>query len=73
LLTKLDGSPVLIGFEAVKYIESVPDTLVFFLNGDSLMVKESLSQILAAATGVKVQIAKQVYTDAAALGRLESR
>lgn len=44
-LTKLDNQTVLINLETVKYIEQVPDTIVFFTNGDSLMVKESLEDI----------------------------
>lgn len=46
LLTKLDESPVIINLETVKLIESVPDTLIFFVNGDSLMVKETLDVVL---------------------------
>lgn len=45
LLTKLDDNKILISLETVKYLESVPDTLIFFLNGDSVMVKESLPEI----------------------------
>lgn len=42
LLTKLNDQKVLINLETIKYIESVPDTLIFFTNGESVMVKESL-------------------------------
>ena len=45
LLTKLDDNKILINLETVKYLESVPDTLIFFVNGDSVMVKESLQDI----------------------------
>lgn len=45
LLTKLDDNKILLSLETVKYLESVPDTLIFFVNGDSLMVKESLQEI----------------------------
>ena len=31
--------------EAIKYVESMPDTLILFLNGDSVIVKESLDEI----------------------------
>ncbi len=51
LLTKLDDSKVLVSLASIKYLEAVPDTLIFFLNGDSLMVKESLSDILSVASG----------------------
>ena len=45
LLTKLDDSKVLVNLEAVKFFESTPDTRVFFINGESLIVKESLEDI----------------------------
>ena len=44
-LTKLDQSPVLVNIEAIKYVESMPDTLILFLNGDSIIVKETLDEI----------------------------
>ena len=45
LLTKLDQQKILINLETVKYIESVPDTLIFFTNGESVMVQESMAAI----------------------------
>ena len=44
-LTRLDNSPVLVSLEAVKYIEATPDTVVSFLNGDSVIVRESLEEV----------------------------
>lgn len=45
LLTKMDNTTMLLNLDSVKYLESVPDTLIFFVNGDSLMVKESLDEV----------------------------
>ncbi len=45
IVTKLDGAPVLINLDTVKFVESVPDTVITFLNGDSLIVKESVEEI----------------------------
>jgi flagellar protein FlbD len=45
LLTRLDNTKLLISLESVKYIESTPDTLITFVNGDTLMVRESLDDI----------------------------
>ena len=44
-LTKLDRKPILLNLDVVKYIEEIPDTLVIFMNGDSVLVKESLAEI----------------------------
>lgn len=45
ILTKLDNKAMLLNLDSVKYLEAVPDTLIFFVNGDSLMVKESLEDV----------------------------
>ena len=44
-LTKLDGNAVIINIESIKYLETIPDTLIQFLNGDSLIVKESIEDV----------------------------
>ncbi len=45
LLTKLNQQKILVNLETIKYIESVPDTLIFFTNGDSIMVQEDLDTV----------------------------
>ena len=45
LLTRLDNSKLLVNLESIKYVESTPDTLLTFLNGDTLIVLESLEDI----------------------------
>ncbi len=45
LLTRLDGSKILVNCDSIKYIEGTPDTLITFINGDSLFVKENFDQI----------------------------
>ena len=47
LLTRLDKSRVLVNIETVKLFESTPDTVVIFLNGDSMIVTESLEEVEA--------------------------
>ncbi len=44
-LTKLDETRILLCLDNVKYIESCPDTIVFFTNGETLIVRESLEDI----------------------------
>jgi flagellar protein FlbD len=45
LLTKLDKQKVLVLIESIKYIESTPDTLIRFVNGDMLIVRETMQEI----------------------------
>lgn len=56
ILTKLDNQKVLINLETVKYLEQVPDTIVFFTNGESIMVKESLEEISAKFQRMQAEI-----------------
>lgn len=55
LLTKLDKSKVLVSLENIKFIESAPDTLVRFINGDMLIVCESLEQIAGLVEDFKIR------------------
>lgn len=58
-LTKLDGSPVIVNLEAIKYIESIPDTLILFVNGDSMLVKEALAEVEAKVIALKANILRE--------------
>ncbi len=55
-LTKLDNSQILLNLENVKYVESTPDTLIFFINGEHLFVKETLDELVARVLEYKKQI-----------------
>ena len=59
-LTKLDNSKILLNFEAIKYVESIPDTLIIFLNGDSVIVKESLEEIRQAIQVFRAETLRRV-------------
>jgi len=59
ILTKLDNQKILINLETVKYLEAVPDTLIFFTNGESIMVKESLDDIANAVARFHAEIVRQ--------------
>ena len=56
MLTKLDGTSILLNFDNVKYIESIPDTLIAFINGDSVIVKETLGDVADKATAAQGEV-----------------
>ena len=56
VLTKFDGSSILLNLEIVKYIESVPDTLITFINGETLLVKETTEVIREKSVSYKANI-----------------
>ena len=60
-LTKLSGTKFLINLDTVKYIESVPDTVVTFMNGDTIVVCDTLEDIVEKSTQVKALIMSKAH------------
>ncbi|MBT4760518.1 MAG: flagellar protein FlbD [Bdellovibrionaceae bacterium] len=53
---KLNGQVALINDERINLIESKPDTFITFDNGDTLFIKESLSDIKEKIMSYKKEI-----------------
>ncbi|MFQ5413621.1 MAG: flagellar FlbD family protein [Phycisphaerae bacterium] len=45
-VTRLNQHVVVINTELIKMIESTPDTLITLINGDTLMVRESVDEVV---------------------------
>ena len=67
LLTKLDKQKVLVLIDNIKYIESTPDTLVRFINGDMLIVCETMDEIATLVFNFKRKCLSQDLNSASAL------
>jgi uncharacterized protein YlzI (FlbEa/FlbD family) len=63
-LTKLDNTRILVSLDAIKYVESTPDTLILFLNGESLMVREPMDEIERRV----IELRRQILTQAPSPG-----
>ena len=48
-LTKLNNSEFILNAELIRYVESCPDTLITLINGDTLMVRETLEDVVRRA------------------------
>ncbi len=48
-VTRLNDQALVINAELIKTVESTPDTLITLINGDRMMVKESLDEIVRKA------------------------
>lgn len=46
-LTRLNNQPLAVNCDLIKFIENAPDTLVTLLNGEKIVVRESLDEIIA--------------------------
>ncbi len=48
-VTRLNDQPLVLNAELIKTVESTPDTLITLVNGDRMMVKESMEEIVRKA------------------------
>jgi flagellar protein FlbD len=48
-LTRLNDKGLVVNAELIKFVESTPDTLITMINGDRLVVKESLEDVVRKA------------------------
>ena len=52
---RLNGKEFIVNCELIRSAESTPDTVLTLSDGDKLMVKESLDEIIAATIAYKKQ------------------
>jgi len=45
-VTNLSGEPFLINAELIRYVESRPDTFITLIQGERVVVKESMDEVL---------------------------
>jgi len=55
-VTRLNGKRFVINAEQIRYIEITPDTMITLMNGDKIMVKEDLEQVVGLAIQYQQQI-----------------
>jgi flagellar protein FlbD len=48
-LTRLNGKPFVVNAELIRTIEERPDTTIVLINGDTLIVKEKMQDVVARA------------------------
>jgi flagellar protein FlbD len=55
-VTRLDRRVVVINAELVKMIEAAPDTIITLINGDTLIVRETVDEVVSRAVDYARQI-----------------
>ncbi|MCL2347638.1 MAG: flagellar FlbD family protein [Planctomycetaceae bacterium] len=48
-LTRLNGDRFVLNAEIIRYVERCPDTLVTLISGESIMVAESMNEVVKRA------------------------
>ena len=56
-LTRLNGIPVVVNAELIKFIEATPDTLISLTSGEKIMVKEPVGLVTERVLKYRHQIA----------------
>ena len=48
-LTRLDNEPFILNADLIRYVESRPDTFITLTNGERLIVRETMDEVVARA------------------------
>ncbi len=54
-LTKLDGTPIVLNADLIRYVEQLPDTYITLTSGDRMIVRESMEQVMDLAISYQQQ------------------
>jgi flagellar protein FlbD len=65
-LTRLNGNPLVVNSDLIKYAESSPDTMLTLVNGEKFVVLESCQEVVDRTTAYR----GRVFAEAA--GHLQS-
>ncbi|RME38090.1 MAG: flagellar protein FlbD [Planctomycetota bacterium] len=55
-ITRLDKRVVVLNADLIKMIEATPDTIITLINGDTVIVRESVEEVVRRATEYQRQI-----------------
>ncbi len=56
-LTRLNGLPVIVNADLIKFIEATPDTLISLTSGEKIMVREPVELVAERVLKYRHQIA----------------
>tara|TARA_R110002049_G_scaffold2750_8_gene22193 strand:+ start:125742 stop:125948 length:207 start_codon:yes stop_codon:yes gene_type:complete len=54
-LTRLDGEPFVLNAELIRYVERRPDTFITLINGDRIVVSETMDDVIDLAVQYQQQ------------------
>jgi len=55
-VTRLDKRVVVLNADLIKMIESTPDTIITLINGDTLIVRETVDEVVRRAVDYQRQV-----------------
>ena len=48
-VTRLNGKPLIVNAELIRFVEQTPDTLITLICGDKLLVREPMEEVVRRA------------------------
>jgi flagellar protein FlbD len=64
-LTRLNGSPLAINCDLIKYAEAAPDTVLTLITGEKLVVLEPCREVSQRTLTYRAQVLRAAWPDAA--------
>jgi flagellar protein FlbD len=64
-LTRLNGRPLVVNCDLIKYVESAPDTMLTLVTGEKIVVLESCAEVVARAIAFRTLLLQQSTSSAA--------
>jgi flagellar protein FlbD len=65
-LTRLNGSPLAINCDLIKYAESAPDTVLTLITGEKLVVLEPCSEVSLRTLEYRASVLRKAWPEASA-------
>ncbi len=62
-VTRLNGKPIVVNAERIRSVEENPDTTITLINGDHIIVQESMAQVVDRAVQYGRSLRKMLPPD----------
>lgn len=67
-LTRLNGKAIVLNSDLIKVCEASPDTMITLVNGEKLIVREDLKQVMQRVLSYRARLLKAVAEQVGSLG-----
>jgi flagellar protein FlbD len=64
-LTRLNGSPLVVNCDLIKYSESAPDTVLTLITGEKLIVREPRNEVQRLTLEYRAAVIRHAWPEAA--------
>jgi flagellar protein FlbD len=65
-LTRLNGRPLVVNCDLIKYVESAPDTMLTLVTGEKIVVREACAEVVERAIAFRTLLLRQSSSSATA-------